>query len=152
MEPIRSFAVSFTVTLAALHLPAAAATPEAAGLSRSQVKAELAVARAAGGATAGGEVGPLAAEWTWTRPSAVSNRTPMLSRAQVRSEFLQAEARGELVRGEHGLRDFESLPGSYPARPAPASRPRIEVKAEYAEARRLGRLVRGEEGFVAFAV
>jgi hypothetical protein len=117
------------------------------GLTREQVKADLAEARRSGSLNTGGEIGlPLNELYPRLYPNAFPARAagPLKSRAQVQAELAEARRTGDIVVGESGLRLNEISPGRYPTVPQAAGKSRDEVRAELAEARLLGDMQLGE--------
>lgn len=136
--------LSISLLLAALLGNAAAD----GGLTREQVKSDLAEARRSGSISAGGEIGlPLNELYPRLYPNAYPARlsAPSKSRALVQAELAEARRTGDIVVGESGLRLNEISPNRYPAQPQFAGKTRDQVRAELAEARLLGDLQVGGE-------
>jgi hypothetical protein len=133
--------LSISLLLAALLGNAAAD----GGLTREQVKSDLAEARRSGSISAGGEIGlPFNELYPRMYPARVA-ATPK-SRAQVQAELAEARRTGDVVAGgESGLRLNELSPSLYPVLPQFAGKTRDQVRAELAEARLLGDLQVGGE-------
>jgi hypothetical protein len=131
--------LSISLLLAALLGNAAAD-----GLTREQVKSDLAEARRSGSISAGGEIGlPLNELYPHMYPARLA--APSKSRALVQAELAEARRTGDIVVGESGLRLNEISPNRYPAQPQFAGKSRDQVRAELAEARLLGDLQVGGE-------
>ena len=126
-------------------LLAAAALPAHAALTRDEVRAALAEARASGDLRAPGDSGRTLRE---QRPDLYpALPTPARTRAEAKDELADAQRHGELLHGDSGLSDAELHPGTYPARSAPPGLTRAEVRAELAQALRTGDIaVAGDSG------
>jgi hypothetical protein len=132
--------LSLSLLLAALMGHAAAD----GGLTREQVKADLAEARRTGSLSADGESGlPLSDLYPHLYPAHVAG--PSKSRAQVQAELAEARRTGDLVDGLTGLKLNEVSPTLYPPVPQLARKSRNEVRAELAEAQLLGDMQMGED-------
>jgi Domain of unknown function (DUF4148) len=114
------------------------------GLTREQVRAELAEARATGKMIHGESGLWLSQQYPELYPA--QPKTSGKTRAEVRAEYEEARRRGELVVGERGLRMNEIAPHLYPQTPRAPGKTRQDVMAELAEARLLGDLQVGESG------
>ncbi len=129
------------VVLAGCFVGAAGA--QDAGLTREQVKAELAEARRLGELPSG-EVGRTPREISPGRyPAASAPAGP--TRAEVIAQLKEARRNGDIEFGETGRTAYESAPGRYPQRVAEPGLTRDEVCAEYRAARRTGDLVADDE-------
>jgi len=119
---------------------AAFAQTAPAGLTREQVRAELAEAQRRGEIPLPGEVGRTPREVTPGRYPAASAPAG-LTRAEVVAQLKEARRDGDVEVGETGRTAYEIEPRNYPQHMAEPGRTREEVRAEYAEARRTGDLV-----------
>lgn len=122
--------------LALVTLMGAATLTQAQGLTREQVKTELAEAIRTGDFPVGDQ-GRLAYElWPSMYPErpAIAGKT----REEVQLELVEAVRNGDMIEGEQGLTAYEKAPHRFPARPAVAGKTRTQVQAELAEAIRLG--------------
>lgn len=134
--------LSLSLLLAAM-LGSAAAD---GGLTREQVKSELAEARRSGSISAGGEIGlPLNELYPRMYPHQARVAAPSKSRALVKATLIEARRTGDIAVGESSLRLNELSPSSYPAVPQFAGKSRAEVRAELAEAQLLGDMQLGED-------
>lgn len=113
-------AAGVAIALSALAAPSQAQAGTSSGLTRAEVQAELARARAAG------EIQPWNDEIIPVRRDATPST---VTRAQVVAELEAARASGELAR----LQRETYLPEN-----RPSTKTRAQVQAETAEARRLG--------------
>lgn len=141
----RSILSALTLAVAALSAGQALAA-EPVGLTREQVLAELADARASGDVIASFETGQKLNELF---PAQFARKTvePGKTRADVVAELAQARRSGELLAdAETGLKVNERFAAQYPAQPAAHGKTRDEVRAEFAEAKRNGDVVIGEIG------
>ncbi len=129
----------------ALLLAALLGSAAADGLTRQQVRDELAEARRTGNIDAGGEVG-LKLNELYPEQYPARAALPGRTRDEVRAELAEARRTGDLIVGEAGLRlnEYEAL--RYPAVDGMPGKTRAEVKSELAEARLLGELQQGEAG------
>jgi len=114
-------------SVAAAMAPAAHAD---SGLARSEVKAQVLQARAAGQLRPAGEA---------VEPYFAVGAGPARSRDQVRAEVLQARASGELIPAGEAVAPFQT--------PTPSILARATVKEEYRMARMRGELIPDGEGF-----
>ena len=115
------------------------------GLTREQVKAELAAAQRTGNVFANSETGLLAKDMFPSQyPAAYS--TAEVSRDQVKAELAAAQRSGNVIaNGESGQTVAELSPARFPA--AVSAKTRAEVKEELALAQRTGAIVfNGETG------
>jgi hypothetical protein len=143
MNTLRTLALAF----AAASLSGAPAFGQGAGLSRDQVKAELAEARRNGELRTGGEANLRLRDMHPDLYPAPAAAPAPKSRQQVRAELEEARATGSLiVPGDLGLTEYELAPHRFPARARVAGKTRAEVKAELAEAKLLGDIPVGEDG------
>jgi hypothetical protein len=117
----------------------------AQGLSREQVKAELAEARRTGDIIIGGELGQRLFDAAPDRYPAPASM-PAKARSQVKAELEEARRTGDLTAGEAGLKLNQQRPDLYPPVMRLAGKSRDQVRAELAEARALGNLLLGEDG------
>lgn len=132
--------LSLSLLLAAM-LGSAAAD---GGLTREQVKSDLAEAHRSGSISAGGEIGlPLNELYPNMHPARAT--APSKSSALVKAELAEARRTGDIAVGESSLRLNELSPSSYPAVPQFAGKSRAEVRAELAEAQLLGDMQLGED-------
>lgn len=71
-----------------------------------------------------------------------------LTRADVKAQFLAAQANGDLIAGENGESARELNPRLYPAQPASlaSKKSRDEVRGEFIAAQKAGDLIIGENG------
>lgn len=122
--------------LAAVALLGAASLTQAQGLTREQVKAELAEAIRTGEIVVDEQGHKANEKWPGRYPAraAVSGKT----REEVKLELAEAIRSGDLIQDEHGHTAFELAPHRYPARPAVAGKTRAQVQTELAEAVLLG--------------
>lgn len=139
------YLASTSRVLAAVALLGAAPLTQAEGLTREQVRAELAEARRTGDFVVG-EQGIKAYELTPdiypARPVAIGK-----TREQVKAELAEAVRNGDMIVGEQGRTEYELAPHRFPARAVVAGKTREQVKAELAEAIRLGDApIAGEDG------
>jgi hypothetical protein len=142
----RTLLSALTLAVAALSAGQALAD-EPVGLTRAQVMAELADARASGDLIGNGETGMKLNELFPGR-YAKKVTEPGKTRDEVVSELAQARRSGDLLAdGDTGLKLNEQFPGRYPAQAVVASKTREQVRQELAEARRTGDIVAsGESG------
>jgi len=133
-----------TGTLFLLAAVGAAAHADS-GLTRAQVKADLAEAMRTGNMLAAGESGMTLRELNPQRypaPVVAEGKT----RAQVQAELADAIRTGEvLANDESGLKANEENPQRYPARVMAAGKTRAQVRAELAEAIRTGDMLASDE-------
>jgi predicted RNase H-like HicB family nuclease len=115
------------------------------GMTRAQVKAELAEAMRTGNILASGESGLTLRELNPQRypaPVVAEGKT----RAQVKTELAEAIRTGDIMANdESGLRVNEEYPQLYPAQVVAAGKTRAQVKAELAEAIRTGDMLANDE-------
>ena len=137
----------FARATSALFLLAAlgAAAHADGGMTRAQVKAELAEAMRTGNMLAAGESGMTLRESSPQRYPA-----PVValgkSRAEVKMELADAIRTGDIMANdESGLRVNEEFPQRFPARIVAAGKSRAEVKSELAEAIRTGDMLANDE-------
>jgi hypothetical protein len=133
-----------TISLALLAALGTAAQAQS-GMTREQVKAELADAIRTGDILAPGDSGLKLNELypqRYPRPAA----GPALTRAQVRAELAEAIRTGDMLAGgDSGIKLNEEFPRRYPAAVVQPGRTRAEVRAELAEAIRTGDMVANNE-------
>ena len=135
--------IRFRIACAALALSAigaAGAQTAPTGLSRDQVRAELAEAQRRGEIPVAGELGRTPREITPDRYPAASAPAG-LTRAEVVAQLKEARRSGDVEVGETGRKAFEITPRNYPQHFAEQGETREQVHAEYLEARRTGDLV-----------
>jgi len=122
-----------------------AAFPARAALTRDDVRAALADARANGELIASGDSGLSRRE---QRPDLFpSPALPVRTRTEVVAELHDAQRAGELMHGDSGKNDADVNPLAYPARVALPSPTRAEVRAELLRAQRAGDiLATGDSG------
>jgi len=132
------------ISIALLLAAVASAASAQQGLTREQVKSELADAMRNGDMIANGELGLTERQ---LRPDLYpSTQVAGKTRAQVEAELATAQRNGELVEAS-GLRDKDVTPGMYPADPVVAGKTRAQVEAELATAIRDGdMLAPGDSG------
>ncbi len=124
-----------------------AGTPALAGVTRAQVKAELAEAIRTGDIAApGDEQGRKLNELNPSRyPAKLAQAS--LTREQVKTELAEAIRTGDMpANGEQSSKLNELYPSMYPAKQVQASLTRDQVKAELAEAIRTGNYMISESG------
>jgi ribosomal protein L30E len=138
---------SVTRVIAAVALAGTASTVvQAQGLTREQVRAELAEAIRSGDYLVGGEMNLRLRD---VSPGMYPNRHPSTSvktREQVRAELAEAIRTGDIIVGEQGLTAYEQNPSRYPERPVVAGKTREQVREELALAIRLGDTPIDEQG------
>ena len=141
-----SRALTFIVLAASMATGAHAQT----GLTREQVKAELAEAIRTGDIIGSGESGLTLRELNPQRYGVAPAAASTLTRAQVTREFERARSAGDLITvGEAGLPANETQPGSYPQKPAVAGKSRAEVQAELRDAIHTGNMLAdGDSGLL----
>jgi hypothetical protein len=146
MKRIRSATAGHFLALALAFALPATSLPARAALTRDEVRAALADARASGALIAPGDSGlSLREQRPDLFPSAPAR--PARTRADVVAELRQARRAGELMHGDSGRSDAELAPGAYSVPVAPRGRTRAEVRAELAEAQRTGDvLAAGDSG------
>ena len=133
------------IVLAVAAVASGSAFAADGGLSRDQVKAELAAAQRAGNVIANGETGALAKDmFPSLYPAAQA--TASLSRDQVKAELAAAQRAGNVMaNGETGQTVADLNPAQF-AVPVLA-KTRADVKAELIQAQRTGDIViNGETG------
>ncbi|WP_168708520.1 DUF4148 domain-containing protein [Hydrogenophaga sp. PAMC20947] len=133
------------IVLAVAAVASGSAFAADSGLTRAQVKAELAAAQRTGNVIANSESGALAKDVSPNLyPAAYT--TEGLSRAQVKAELAAAQEAGNVIaNGESGQTVAELNPAKFPA--TLSTKTRAEVKAELALAQRTGDIViNGETG------
>ena len=116
------------------------------GLTRDQVKAELAAAQRTGNVIVNSESGALAKDMFPSLYPVAYSTAEGLSRDQVKAELVAAQRAGNVIaNGESGQTVAELNPARFPA--TVSTKTRAEVKAELAEAQRTGDIViNGETG------
>jgi len=122
----------------------AAHAQDAQGLTRAQVRAELAQAQRNGDIEAPGDLGRTSRELSPGHYPAAPV-SPTLSRADVVAQLQEARRNGELTVGDIGLTQYEIAPQDFPSRVAVQGKTREEVRAELAEAIRTGDIVANNE-------
>ena len=135
--------VAAALLLSTLGVAAHAQSSET-GLTRDQVRAELAQAQRQGDLPAAGDLGRTLREVSPDRypaPQAAAG----LTRAQVRAELAQARSNGELLVGDTGLTQHDIAPQNFPRRAVAQGKTRAQVRAELAEAQRTGDIVANNE-------
>lgn len=134
-----------TIVLAVTSLAWGSAIAADGGLTRDQVKAELAAAQRTGNVIVNSESSALAKD-VFPSLYPVAYATEGLSRAQVKAELAAGRQAGNvIVNGETGQTIAELNPAQFPA--TLSTKTRAEVKAELAEAQRTGDIViNGETG------
>jgi hypothetical protein len=142
MNTIRPIAL----VLAIASLSGTFASAHAEGLSREQVRAELAAAIRNGDMIADHDTMQTFRQVAPHRYAA----TPVAAgktRAEVRGELAEAIRTGDIVvDGDRGLTAYEAAPHNFPARAVVAGKTRDEVRAELALALRLGDAPINEQG------
>lgn len=136
----------FVLTLALLATALVATQARGEGLTREQVKAELAEAIRTGEYLVGGEANLRLRDIS---PGMYPAKPPASkkTREDVKAELAEAIRTGDIISGEKGQSSYEQAPHRYPARPTTLGKTRAEVKAELAEAVRLGDApIHGEDG------
>jgi Domain of unknown function (DUF4148) len=115
------------------------------GMTRAQVKAELAEAMRTGNMLAAGESGLTLRELNPQRypsPVVAQGRT----RAQVKQELAEATRTGDIIANdESGLTAYEEHPQLYPARATVVGKTRTQVKTELAQAIQTGDMLANDE-------
>lgn len=125
-------------------LGAAHAQSSRTGLTRDQVRAELAEAQRQGDLLATGDLGRTLREISPDRypaPQAAAG----LTRAQVVAQLEEARRNGELLVGDSGLTQHDIAPQNFPPRAVAQGKTRAQVRAELAEAQRTGDIVANNE-------
>jgi hypothetical protein len=128
------------VLLALLGSPAIAEP----GLSRNELKAELAEATRTGDVF-GGELSSKLNELFPHRYPVVPRMAAEKTRAQVKAELAEAVRIGDSLGGESSAKSNELRPDLYPPVAAAPAKTRLEVKAELVEAIRTGEVNFGGE-------
>lgn len=142
----KRFTLNLIVLLAGL---AAAGAHAQSGITREQVKAELAEAIRTGNIVGSGESGLTLREMFPQRYGAAPAKVSTLTRAQVLQELADAQRSGDIIDGESGLRLNEQNPAAYPAKTVTAGKTRAQVQAELKEALRTGEMIaNGESGLM----
>lgn len=137
---------TLSLVLASAALLSSASLVQAEGLTREQVKAELADAKRNGTLIADGETGATYRDMNPDRYPALQ-ATAGKSREQVKVELAEAQRSGTLIAdGETGATYRDLAPQNYPAPIAMAGKKREEVKLELATAIRLGDIPIDETG------
>jgi len=114
------------------------------GLSRDQVRAELAQARLSGDIQASGELGRTLREISPGRfPAAPA--TAALTRGDVIAQLQEARRNGDIAVGDTGLTQHDIAPRNFPLRAAEQGKSREQVRAELADAIRTGDVVANSE-------
>ena len=115
------------------------------GMTRAQVKADLAEAMRSGNMLAAGEIGLTLRELNPQRypaPVVAAGKT----RTQVKAELAEAIRTGDITANdESGLTAYEEHPQLYPAHVVVAGKTRAQVQAELAEAIRTGDMLASDE-------
>jgi hypothetical protein len=114
------------------------------GLTRAQVRADLAQAQRSGNIEAAGELGRTLREESPGRYPAASAASA-LTRADVVAQLQQARRNGELMVGDTGLTQADLAPGNFPSRKVAPGKTREQVRAELADAVRTGDIVANNE-------
>jgi hypothetical protein len=128
-------------TIAAILLAAIAGVSSAQGLTRAEVKAQLAEAIRNGDMLAPGESGLTERQLNPSEYPA-EPAAPGKTRAQVKSELQAAIADGDILApGDAGLTERQENPNEYPAQPVVAGKTRQQVRNELAQAIRDGDMV-----------
>ena len=138
----------FARATGALFLLAAlgAAAHADGGMTRAQVKAELAEAMRTGNMLAGGELGLTLRELNPGRYPAAPVVAEGKTRAQVKTELADAIRSGDiLANDESGLTAYEEHPQLSPARATVVGKTRAQVKTELAQAIRTGDMLANDE-------
>ena len=130
--------------LLVLTVGAAYAQGSQSGLTRDQVRAELADAQRRGDVPAAGELGRTLRDITPNRYAA-PEAAPGLTRAEVVAELQEARRNGDTQVGDTGHTQYEIAPQNFPTRVAVQGKTRAEVRAEYLEALRTGDLIANNE-------
>jgi hypothetical protein len=139
MNTIRNISVALALTVTASIASAQA------GLTREQVKAELAEAQRSGDLVVHGATGLKANQLNPARYPATP-AAPGKTRAQVKAELAEAQRTGDIVgNGPSGQKLNEMAPSRHATKPPAAAKTRAEVKAELAEAVRSGDMVTNSE-------
>ena len=140
MKPRSTLRTSLVMAM----LLGAVAAAQAQGLTRAQVRAELAEAIRTGDIIVG-EHGLTAYEQA---PHRYPARPPVIgkTREQVRAELAEAVRTGDIIVGEQGKTLFEQEPHRYPARAVAIGKTREQVRNELALAIRLGDTPVNEQG------
>ncbi|MGB4361097.1 MAG: DUF4148 domain-containing protein, partial [Rhodoferax sp.] len=126
------------------------AAPSFAGLSREQVKTELAEAVLTGNMPAPGDQGLNLNEMYPDRYPAKVQGTG-LTREQVKEELAEAIRTGNMPTvGDRGLNLNEMYPDQYPSKTMQASKTREQVQAELAEAIRTGSYMVNDQGVLCY--
>jgi len=128
----------FAATALILASGLIAGTPAFAGVTREQVRFELAEAVRTGDIIADGERGLKLNELYPNRYPAKQVQSSV-TREQVKAELVEAIRTGDIMAGgEHGGKLNELYPNSYPVKQVQSSVTREQVNAELAEAIRTG--------------
>jgi len=146
-QPLKGIIMKLKFTATALILASGliVGNPSFAGVTREQVKAELAAAVRTGDIMAGGESGLKLNELYPNRYPAKQVQSSV-TREQVKAELAAAVRTGDIMAsGETGGKLNELYPSVYPAKQVQSSITREQVKAELAEAIRTGDYVAGGE-------
>lgn len=114
------------------------------GLTRAEVRAQLAHALRTGDIVAPGEAGLLLNQVHPHRYPAMA-QPPGKSREEIRTELAEARRAGDLLAGESSYRLNEAYPQLYPAVAMEEGRTRDEVKSELVAAIRSGEITVGGE-------
>lgn len=129
--------VALSVALLAAALLGIATLARADGLTREQVKAELAEAIRTGehlvGDNSNHRLRDINPGKYPARPKEIGK-----TREQVKAELAEALRVGDVPISEQGLTAYELAPHRFPVRAQPTGKTRAEVRAELAEAIRLG--------------
>jgi hypothetical protein len=135
------------IALAALVLStvgAAHAQSGQTGLTRDQVRAELAEAQRRGELPTIGDLGRTPREISPDRYPA-RQAGAVLTRAEVVAELAQAHRNGDLPIGDTGLTQYDIAPQNFPHRALAQGVTRAQVRAELSEAQRIGDIVANDE-------
>jgi hypothetical protein len=117
---------------------------DAQGLTRAQVRADLAQAQRSGDIEASGDLGRTLREVSPDRYPAAAASTS-LTRGDVAAQLQEARRNGELPVGDTGLTQYDIAPKNFPSHAAAQGKTREQVQAELAEAIRTGDIVSNNE-------
>jgi hypothetical protein len=122
----------------------AAHAQDAQGLTRAQVRAELAQAQRTGDIQASGDLGRTLREVSPDRyPAAPASAA--LTRGDVAAQLQEARRNGELAVGDTGLTQYDIAPQNFPSHAAAQGKTRGQVRAELADAVRTGDIIANNE-------